>query len=88
MASKGGGTRLLRHFHFTHVTSINRVRPNGPRYRRLDGLGLAHETDKTQGHEKSQFGGENPAVRVHALLARFRLMIHKPLARLAGVNVA
>jgi hypothetical protein len=24
--------------------------------------------DKTQSHEKSQFGGENPAVRVHAVL--------------------
>ena len=32
------------------------------------GTRLAHETDKTQSHEKSQFGGENPAVRVHAVL--------------------
>ena len=28
------------------------------------GTRLAHETDKTQSHEKSQFGGVNPAVRV------------------------
>jgi hypothetical protein len=32
------------------------------------GTRLSPETDKTQSHEKSQFGGENPAVRVHALL--------------------
>ncbi len=41
---------------------------NGVRYRRLEGRGLAHETEKTQGHEKSQFGGANPVVRAHALL--------------------
>jgi len=29
---------------------------------------FAHETDKIQSHEKGSFGGENPAVRVHALL--------------------
>jgi hypothetical protein len=33
------------------------------------GTRLAPETDKTQSHEKSQFDGENPAVRVHAVLA-------------------
>lgn len=41
---------------------------NGSRYRRLEGRELAHETDKIQNHEKSQFGGVNPAVRVHAVL--------------------
>ena len=44
------------------------VRANGSRYRRLEGRGLAHETDKSQSHEKSQFDGVNPAVRVHAVL--------------------
>jgi hypothetical protein len=38
------------------------------RYRRLEGRGLAHKTDKTQGHEKGHFGGVNPAVPVHAVL--------------------
>ena len=42
--------------------------PNGSRYRRLEGRRLAHETDKSQSHEKGQFGGVNPAVRVHAVL--------------------
>jgi hypothetical protein len=32
------------------------------------GTRLAHETVKTQSHEKSQFDGVNPAVRVHAVL--------------------
>jgi len=32
------------------------------------GTRLAHETDSTQSHDKGQFSGENPAVRVHALL--------------------
>jgi hypothetical protein len=32
------------------------------------GTRLACETEKTQGLGKGQFGGENPAVRVHALL--------------------
>jgi hypothetical protein len=32
------------------------------------GTRLARETDKTQNHEQSQFGGVNPAVRVHAVL--------------------
>jgi hypothetical protein len=41
---------------------------NGSRYRRLAGRGFAHETDKTQSYEKVHFGGENPAVRVHAVL--------------------
>ena len=41
---------------------------NGSRFRRLEGHGLAHETDETQSHEHSQFDGANPAVRVHALL--------------------
>ena len=31
------------------------------------GTRLAHETDKTQSQEKSQFDGVNPAVRVHAV---------------------
>ena len=44
---------------------------NGSRYRRLVGRGLAHEMDKTQSHEKSQFDGMNPSVRVHAVLGRF-----------------
>jgi len=35
------------------------------------GTRLAHETDETQSHEKHQFGGENPAVRVHAVLGGF-----------------
>jgi hypothetical protein len=35
------------------------------------GTRLTYETDKTQCHEKSQFGGENPAVRVHAVLGNF-----------------
>jgi len=47
------------------------MRANGSRYRRLDGCGLAYETDKTQSHEKSHFNGVNPAVRVHALLGIF-----------------
>jgi hypothetical protein len=33
--------------------------PNGPRYRRLEGRGLAQETDKIQSHEKA-----NLAVRI------------------------
>jgi hypothetical protein len=37
------------------------------------GTRLAHKTDKTQSHEKSQFGGANPAVRVHAVLGAFEL---------------
>jgi hypothetical protein len=32
------------------------------------GTRFAYETEKTQSHKKSQFGGENPAVRVHAVL--------------------
>jgi hypothetical protein len=35
------------------------------------GTRLARETDKTQSHEKSHFGGVNPAVRVHAVLGAF-----------------
>ena len=35
------------------------------------GMRLALETDKTESHEKGQFSGENPAVRVHALLGSF-----------------
>jgi hypothetical protein len=35
------------------------------------GTRIAHETDKPQSHEKSHFGGVNPAVRVHALLGAF-----------------
>jgi hypothetical protein len=42
--------------------------PNVLFYPLVGGTRLAHETDKTQSHEKSQFGGENPAVRVHAVL--------------------
>jgi len=44
--------------------------PNGLRYLRLEGRGLAHKTDKTQSQEESHFGGVNPAVRVQTLLAR------------------
>jgi hypothetical protein len=35
------------------------------------GTRLALETDKNQSHEKCHFGGENPAVRVHAVLGAF-----------------
>jgi hypothetical protein len=47
--------------------------PNDSRYRRLEGHGLAHETDKTQSHEKDHFDGVNPAVRVHAVLGAVEL---------------
>jgi hypothetical protein len=48
-------------------------RTNGLRHLQLEGRGLFHKTDKTQIHEKSQFGGANPAVRVYALLGSFLL---------------
>jgi hypothetical protein len=35
------------------------------------GTRLTYETDKIQSHEKSQFGGAIPAVRVHAVLGSF-----------------
>jgi len=35
------------------------------------GARLALETDKIQSQEKSLFDGENPAVRVHAVLGDF-----------------
>jgi hypothetical protein len=34
------------------------------------GTRLTYKTDKTRSCEKAQFGGANPAVRVHAVLAR------------------
>lgn len=56
---------------FFKVHSICAQRPALPAG---GGTRLAHETDKTQSHEKCQFGGENPAVRVHAVLGGiFRL---------------
>jgi hypothetical protein len=37
-------------------------------YWRMEGRGLANETDKTESHEKSEFSGENPAVRMNTVL--------------------
>jgi hypothetical protein len=34
----------------------------------MEGRGLANETDKTESHEKSEFSGENPAVRMNTVL--------------------
>jgi hypothetical protein len=46
-----------------------RVRPNGSRYRRLEGRDSPTKRSKPVATKKSQFDGENPAVRVHAVLA-------------------
>ena len=47
---------------------LNHIFNNGPLYRRLDGRRFAHETDKIQGHEQSQFSGVNSAIRMQSLL--------------------
>ncbi len=62
-------------------------RPNGSRYRRLNGCVHAHETDKTQSREKGQFGGENPAVRVHALLGVFCLNTRFPFEKNCVIKI-
>jgi hypothetical protein len=51
------------------------------------GTRLAHETDKTQSHEKSHFSGENPAVRVHAVLGVFLPRALLILCQLADFGV-
>jgi hypothetical protein len=66
------GAKLVRH-HESHHHNFNFRYFPFPCAQRLalpaaGGTRLAHETDKTQRHEQSQFDGANPAVRVHAVL--------------------
>jgi hypothetical protein len=46
---------------------------NGWRFRRLEGRDSLPKRPKTQSNEKGSFSVENPAVRVHALLAAILL---------------
>ena len=53
------------------------------RYRRLEERGFAHETDKIQSHEKSQFGGvigrRSDPLRLSPIPARGRWVIQPPV---------
>jgi len=52
---------MFRHNHLLVCHLAARVIPLLGTGRRLEGPGLAHETEVTQSHEKIQFSGENPA---------------------------
>jgi len=51
------------------------------------GTRLARETDKTQSHEKIQFSGANPAVRVHAVLGSSCARLLQKIDLLNGTTV-